>query len=176
VLTGELVTLRPVEPGDHPLFTRFRNDVELQLFANNRPPVPLPATTVTERWEQLRTDGDAIGFTIVTTAGGDVIGHCALAGEQSVHRTAELSILIGDRRHWNRGFGREAVRLLVGYGFRYRNLRRVFLETKSTNERAIRAYRAAGFVEEARRRAHIWSDGAYVDLVMMGRLRDDPVG
>jgi RimJ/RimL family protein N-acetyltransferase len=176
VLTGELVTLRPVEPDDYPVFATFRNDVEVQVLGDDRPAVPLPLASVAERWEQTRTDRDAIAFTIIARSEGLRIGHCVLHSEHRLDRNAELGILIGDRRYWGRGCGREAVSLLVDYGFRFRNLHRVYLETKSTNQRAIRAYRAAGFVEEARRHAHIWSDGAYVDLVLMGRLRDDPVG
>ena len=43
----------------------------------------------------------------------------------------------------------------------------------ATNERAIRCYRACGFVEEGRLRQHDYSDGAYVDVVAMGILRDE---
>jgi RimJ/RimL family protein N-acetyltransferase len=42
-----------------------------------------------------------------------------------------------------------------------------------TNERAIRAYRACGFVEEGRLRQHVWSEGAYIDLIHMGILRKE---
>jgi RimJ/RimL family protein N-acetyltransferase len=42
-----------------------------------------------------------------------------------------------------------------------------------TNERAIRVYAACGFVEEGRLREQVWSDGAYIDLIYMGILRDE---
>jgi RimJ/RimL family protein N-acetyltransferase len=53
------------------------------------------------------------------------------------------------------------------------NLRRIWLEVSGANERGIRCYRACGFVEEGRMRAHIWNDGAYRDLVHMGILREE---
>jgi RimJ/RimL family protein N-acetyltransferase len=43
----------------------------------------------------------------------------------------------------------------------------------ASNERAVHAYRAAGFVEEGRMRQHVWSDGAYDDVVYMGVLREE---
>jgi RimJ/RimL family protein N-acetyltransferase len=52
-------------------------------------------------------------------------------------------------------------------------MRRVYLTVNGTNERAMRAYRACGFVEEGRLRQHVWSDGAYIDLVYMGILREE---
>jgi len=64
------------------------------------------------------------------------------------------------------------VRLLLDYAFRLRNERKVWLRVWANNERAIRSYLAAGFVEEGRQRAHVWSAGHYVDLVLMGVLRD----
>jgi RimJ/RimL family protein N-acetyltransferase len=65
------------------------------------------------------------------------------------------------------------VRVLLDYAFRVRNLRRVWLETHASNERAIRAYRACGFVEEGRMREHIWLAGRYVDNVIMGVMREE---
>ena len=63
--------------------------------------------------------------------------------------------------------------LLLDYAFRIRNFRRVWLETHATNERAIRAYKACGFIEEGRMREHIWLAGRFVDNVIMGVLREE---
>jgi RimJ/RimL family protein N-acetyltransferase len=65
------------------------------------------------------------------------------------------------------------VNLLVEYAFVFQNVRRVHLTVNGNNERAIRAYQACGFVHEGRLRAHVWSNGAYVDLLYMGVLRDE---
>lgn len=61
--------------------------------------------------------------------------------------------------------------MLLGYGFRDHNLLRICLTTTGENERAIRAYAACGFVGEGRFGEHAWSDGRYVDRVLMGILR-----
>ena len=82
-------------------------------------------------------------------------------------------ITIGDKAYWGRGYGREAVWLLVEYGFTKLNLRRIYLRVHGRNERAIRAYRACGFIEEGRLRQHVWNDGAYDDLLYMAVLHAD---
>ena len=56
---------------------------------------------------------------------------------------------------------------------RLRNLRRIWLNVNSDNERAVRSYKAVGFVEEGRQRQHVWSNGRYIDLVCMGLLREE---
>ena len=80
---------------------------------------------------------------------------------------------MGDKDYWGRGYGREATRLAVDYAFTMRNVRKVYLDVLANNPRAIAAYTKVGFVEEGRRRAHVWSGGAYVDLVLMGIFRPD---
>src|SRR5215217_4673914 len=79
-------------------------------------------------------------------------------------RHCELGITIGDKECWGRGYGREAVKLLLDYVFRVRNLRRVWLEVNAANERAIRAYIACGFVEEGRMREYVSPDATWTTL------------
>jgi RimJ/RimL family protein N-acetyltransferase len=87
-------------------------------------------------------------------------------------RNAAVGVsLAPDQR--GKGYGRDVVKVLVDFGFRHRNLHRVWLEALATNEAGLRAYAAAGFVEEGRLRDHAWVDGAYVDMVRMAVLRSD---
>jgi RimJ/RimL family protein N-acetyltransferase len=91
----------------------------------------------------------------------------------AVAQSCALGITIGDKGYWGRGYGTDAIRLLLDYAFRLRNIRRIYLTVNSTNERAIGAYRRCGFVEEGRLRQHVWSAGQYIDLVNMGILRGE---
>jgi len=106
-------------------------------------------------------------------ADGRCIGGCTLFHFDRTAGVCELGIGIGDREYLGHGYGHNAVRVLLRYAFRIHNLHKVFLCTNSNNERAIRAYRACGFVEEGRQRRQAWSDGCYVDLVFMGILREE---
>lgn len=63
--------------------------------------------------------------------------------------------------------------LLRSIAFRLRNIRRVYLSVNGNNSRAIQAYKACGFIEEGRLRAHVWNDGKFVDLVFMGLFQDE---
>ena len=48
----------------------------------------------------------------------------------------------------------------------------IWLSTYASNERALRSYRAVGFVEEGRQREHGWAGGQYQDQVLMALFRD----
>jgi RimJ/RimL family protein N-acetyltransferase len=173
MLAGDLVTLRPVEPDDVGTLARFLNDVEVSLLVGGLAPVPMPVASVAALHERRRESPDEINFAIAANdADGRLIGQCGLFRHDVVSRTAELGISIGLRDYWGRHYGREAVSLLVDYAFRIRNIRKVCLTVNGANERAIRAYTAAGFVEEGRRARHAWNNGQYIDIVLMARFAD----
>jgi RimJ/RimL family protein N-acetyltransferase len=102
-----------------------------------------------------------------------MIGDCGLWDFDVTGRHCNLGISIGERESWGKGYGRDAVRLLVDYAFKHHNLVKVCLTTTVDNERAIRAYEAAGFEREGVLRRQVWSEGRYQDIVAMGVLRDD---
>jgi RimJ/RimL family protein N-acetyltransferase len=101
------------------------------------------------------------------------IGNIALFDFDWRIRMAELGVLIGDKEYWNKGYGTEAVGLLIKHAFATLNLNRVFLRVYQTNPRAIRAYEKAGFVHEGRFRQAHYHDGEYVDVIFMSVLRSE---
>jgi RimJ/RimL family protein N-acetyltransferase len=171
MLDGDLVTLRPIEPGDYSTLATFLNDLDVGLLVGGQPPVPMPMASVAALYEHRRESPDEVNFAITANdVDGALIGQCGLFRHDVVGRTCELGISIGVREYWGRGYGRETVSLLADYAFRVRNIRKLCLSVNANNERAYRAYTAAGFEEEGRRRQHVWSDGAYVDMVLMARF------
>lgn len=170
MLHGEKVTLRAVTRDDFPRFLGFFNDVEVELAGGGDPPTP---KTLEEVEKFFEGDGSKTQFAVVEAEEKRLIGFCGLFGIDETSRRCELGVFIGDKEYWGRGYGRDAVGLLLDYAFRLRNFRRVWLEVHSENERAMRAYKACGFVEEGRLREHAWLDGRYVDMVLMGVLREE---
>jgi len=172
MIEGKLVRLRAMTPDDYPRMVEFKNDVEYELLGGGDPPRPHSLAEVTEFFDKLIRDKANIHFVI--EADGTFIGDIGLHGIDQRSGVAEFGIGIGDRAYWGRGYGREATALLVDWGFRMHNLRKIWLTVYASNERAVRSYRAAGFVEEGRQREHVWSGGRYEDLVLMAIFRDQP--
>ncbi len=173
MLQGPRVTLRAIERDDLPRFHAFNNDLAVELAGGGDPPWPQSLARLTADFERNTAQGGREGMTFAIEADGQVIGGCGLHGLGPTEQTCELGIAIGDKAYWGQGYGREAVALLLDYAFRLVNARRVFLRVHAANERAIRAYRACGFVEEGRLRKHVWSNGSYDDLLYMGILREE---
>ena len=116
MLTGALVTLRAIEADDYPILAGFANGMGVELLGGGDPPKPLPS--VVASWEAAGDDPDSVNFAIgANDAAGRLIGQCGLYRHDHFGRTVELGITIGARDHWGRGYGREAVGLLVDHAF-----------------------------------------------------------
>jgi RimJ/RimL family protein N-acetyltransferase len=171
MLRGERVTLRATTKEDLTSLARFENDLVFVLAGGGDPPETVPLERLQRDFDKEISDPPSEKVEFAIEADGRYIGRCGLYSIDRTTRHAELGI--GDREYWGRGYGREAVGLLLDYAFRLRNLRRVWLEVHADNERGIRAYKSCGFVEEGRMREHVWLGGRYVDNVVMGVLREE---
>ncbi len=176
MLKGQRLTLRAREREDLPRLHQFFNDMEVELLGGSPSPRPSSLASLQAEFDEDNKPDkrrDRLLADFVIEADGKCIGTCGLWRYRPASGVCELGIGIGDREYWGRGYGREAIGLLLDYAFRIHNVRRVCLNTSSANERALRCYRACGFVEEGRLRQHEWIGGQYVDEVQMGILRDE---
>ena len=165
------MALGPLRRVDAPRLFQWINDRDQVLF--NAPYTPVHGGQHAKWMDAVETRRDAVIFGIRRPQSGTLIGVCQLCAINHVHRTAELQIRIGDRRARDHGIGTEVVRSLVQFGFRDLNLNRVSLHVFADNKRAIRTYEKVGFAHEGRLRQAAHIDGRYVDLLIMGILRDD---
>jgi RimJ/RimL family protein N-acetyltransferase len=94
----------------------------------------------------------SVNFDIHEVNGMRLVGDCALFDINHAEGTAELGIVIGEKDCWNRGYATETVALLARYAFDVLGLGSVILNVYDFNERAVAAYRKAGFREVGRRR------------------------
>jgi RimJ/RimL family protein N-acetyltransferase len=170
MLTGKRIKLRPVETSDLPIMRRWFDDPETMAFwANPRP-------FVTERQFESELAGrfsryDHAGYFIIIDPEGKPIGPIDYEGFDERNRSVEVGILIGEAEARGLGYGPDAVVTLLRYLFWDRNLHRVELTVLAWNERAVRAYRRIGFVQEGIHRDHKFVDGTYVDELHMSLLR-----
>ena len=90
-----------------------------------------------------------------------------------MRQCAEVGLFIGDEENRNKGYGAEALNLLLDYCFDYLNVNNVMLKVFSFNERAINCYRKLGFKEIGRRRQSYYLKGKFYDEVFMDILKSE---
>lgn len=112
-------------------------------------------------------------FGIVHSSEERLIGHISLHDIDWVSRNAFLGIFIGEASCRNRGYGGEAIRLVLSYAFRTLNLHAVMLTVHADNATAIASCQKAGFQIVGQVRDWIFKNGAYVDKFYMEILNRD---
>lgn len=170
MLKGSNVFLSPLQKEDSRQLYEWINDRELVLF--NAPYKPVSERHHQAWFEAIQQRNDVVIFGIRLLEEGKLIGSCQLHSINYVHRSAELQIRLGDTEQRGRGYGTEAVRLLMDFAFKDLNLQRVHLHVLSTNVVAIRVYEKVGFMREGLLRRAAYIDGQYADVVVMGILRE----
>jgi ribosomal-protein-alanine N-acetyltransferase len=101
------------------------------------------------------------------------VGNVTLQQISFINRTAEFAIILGDKRHWGRGVGRLAGRMLLRHGFEKLNLERIYCATAASNHGMSKLAAALYMKLEGTRRGHLYLDGARVDVLEFGVLREE---
>ena len=173
IFTGRLVRLAAPRPDDHEAFARWSENDQYLRITDNDPARPLSAEAHAA-WETpfLQSPTSFI-FRIRTLADDALIGVVALGDVQWMHQCAMLGIAIGDPDYWGKGYGSDAIDLMLRYAFLELNLYRVWLTTIAYNERARRAFEKAGFRPEGAWREMIHRDGQRFDVLHYGLLRHE---
>ena len=98
------------------------------------------------------------------------IGNIKLGPINWVHRYADISIFIGEKKLWGRGYATEAIKLITEYAFKKLGLHKVKSGIYSLNTGSIKAFERAGFNIEAILPSHVFYDGRWLNLYLMGKL------
>ena len=138
-------------------------------------PVQLWSEKKYKEWMEKRSEKDGdnnFRFTVRTLTDDTLIGDVSIH-PQWVDADAWLGIGLGEREYWDRGYGTDAMRLIVQYGFIELNLHRVSLALHSYNDRALKSYKKVGFKVEGTLRQDTLREGRRTDGIFMGILRDE---
>jgi RimJ/RimL family protein N-acetyltransferase len=167
-LSGPRVVLRAREADEAAFYQAGISRPEIRAYLAQYLPVGLEAE---RRWlEGASTSREAVAFTVALREGGRPIGGCELRLGPSPHRAADLGIALFEDEFLGRGYGTEALRLLVGYGFDVLNLHRIELKVYENNPRAARSYEKCGFRREGRLREARWWAGRWWEVDLYGLL------
>lgn len=169
---GEKVRLRAYRKEDMEKVVVLINDPEVKKLLT--PGIPFPYTLEDEfKWyESVTANTDGVyNFAIETLADSRYIGGCGLNHVDWKNGTAVIGIFIGDKDYWGKGYGTDAIRVLIDFIFNQMNIRKIKLNVFSFNKRAIKSYEKCGFVIEGILKDEIYRDGTYHDEYVMALFR-----
>lgn len=167
MLASERIRLRALEPADAEMIWRWHRDHETSQLNGQIYPTSLE---VTREWIRSLGHPSFKGVTLgIENDQGALVGYLSLSRIEAEDRAARFGIMLG-REFWNQGYGTDATRTILRFGFDEMNLHRISLGVAEYNPRAMRVYEKCGFQVEGRRREARWHNGRWADHLEMSIL------
>jgi RimJ/RimL family protein N-acetyltransferase len=170
-LEGERVFLRPYHESDLEFFYHGLYIHETRRLTGLKK--VYSKEYMAEYFSKISKDDSRIFLVIVDQETNELIGDVELSYIDLLSRSSYIRIQISNDRYLSKGYGTEAMKLLLDYGFGVYDLHRIELEVYSYNSRAIRAYEKLGFKQEGIRRESLYYNHEYHDTIIMGLLKSE---
>jgi RimJ/RimL family protein N-acetyltransferase len=171
MITGEKIVLRPY---------RIEDAEAIYAGAMNPTMRRLTGTQMTFTLEQTRayvervqTADDRAAWIIAHPETLAPLGEVVIMDIDDTNRSAHLRIGMFHEEHLNKGYGTEAMRLAVDYGFTHLHLHRIELNVFEFNDRAIRVYEKIGFKREGVLRDVLLYEGEFHSAIIMSILEGE---
>jgi len=170
MIRGKKVTFRAIERDDLSRLRDWRNSPEIRARTRE---FRLLSMMDQERWfEGLHNDRHTIMFAVLNGE-GSLIGVVGLTYIDWKNRRAEVSIYVGEEGAQGKGYGYDALRTLLAYGFHTVNLHKLYAEIFAFNEPSIRLFEKAGFKRDGAKREDQFVDGKYWDTYVYSILASE---
>lgn len=171
-MVGEKCYLSPISLEDVDLYYEWLNDLEvtqyLDAFYSN--------FTLESEGEILKEVSKNHVYGIIDKKSDTLIGNCGLSDIDHHNLTSSIGIFIGRKEYQGKGYGTDAMKLLVDYGFLYLNLQNIMLNVYEDNPRALACYKKVGFkVIGTRRNSRIIKRRTH-DIIFMDIIPEDFYG
>ncbi|WP_240666772.1 GNAT family N-acetyltransferase [Longirhabdus pacifica] len=171
-LVGDLVYLRPPEQSDVDLFYNglYRSEETRILTGSQK---IFFKSEIHKYFDTKAGDDSSIFLLIVNKENDEVIGDIGINGIDRINRNGWIRIAINDEADFGKGYGTEAMQLLLDYAFGVVQLHRIELHVYTFNERAIKSYEKLGFKREGVLREVLFYNHEYHDAISMSILEQE---
>lgn len=169
-IPGERIYLSPMNKEDAETYTKWLNDASVTDNLGNTF-MQIGVDNEKEAIERMIKDG--YNFAIIRREGNELIGNISFNIINQILRNAEIGLFIGEKDNRGKGYGSEAMRLLLKFGFETLNLNNVMLSVFDFNKSAIACYEKVGFKKIGERRNSYFVRGKYHNQIYMDILADE---
>ena len=171
VLQGKKVYLKPLNASDAKTYYNQLFNVETRRLTGTK--AIFNYEQIVEYIDRKRGDDSSVILLIGLQETDELIGEIVLQDLDYTNRSANLRVAIDQPAHQGQGYGTEALRLILDYGFGILQLHRIELNVYDFNERAAHVYEKVGFKVEGRQRDALFYDHKYHDAILMSMLEDE---
>jgi len=162
---------------DPEIESKWTHDSEFMRMYEIDPARPKSAAMVKKSYEKLEKEieeeKNLYYFAIRAKEDDRLIGKALIYRVEWSNGNGMIHLGIGSADDRRKGYGSQAMQMLLRYMFAELNLFRVSVDVPEYNEAALALVRKFGFVEEVRRRQALDRDGRRWDLFVFGLLQEE---
>ncbi|NLW92061.1 MAG: GNAT family N-acetyltransferase [Syntrophomonadaceae bacterium] len=172
-IEGEQIYLREVRREDvNENYYKWMNDHEITRYTESRY-YPYSMEQLQAFVTSLDGKRNDVFLAIIEKATDKHVGNIKLGDINWIHRRGDIGVIIGEKSCWGKGYASEAIALLSSYAFSKLNLYKVCSGCYANNIGSIKAFKKAGFAEEAVLKRHYYYAGEYIDVVLLGKFNGE---
>ena len=170
---GDRLYLREVRQTDvNEDYYNWLSDPEVNQYLETRF-IPNSPQTIAKFVERMDGNPNEILFAICVLESDAHIGNIKIGPINWVHRYADISLLIGNKNYWGKGFATEAIGLITRFGFQELNMNRLKASCYEGNKGSFKAFLKIGYTHEGTMRKHFFSKGQFQDGYQLGMLAEE---
>jgi RimJ/RimL family protein N-acetyltransferase len=175
---GQDIRFGPIDYDKDPqVESKWTHHADFLRLYEIEPARPLSAAMVKKQYEKLEKrmeeEKDFYHFMIRAKADDRLLGKAMIQHIEWTNGNGQIRIGIGSAEDRCQGYGSQALKMLVRFGFAELNLFRLTAYVPEYNQAAIALLKKYGFVEEVRRRQALEREGRRWDLLVFGLLKDE---
>ena len=170
-LVGDNIYFSPISLDDIEKYTEMVNDIKVSVGLGS-----VSYTNITDfesEKEFLTSIKKEKMFAVRLLENDELLGNIGFNSLDMVNRNGALGVFIGNSKHQRKGYGTEALKLILDYGFSFLNLRNISLKVFEYNEPAYNLYKKIGFKEVGRLRKAVEIMGKTYDVIIMDMLKEE---
>lgn len=162
---------------DAEIESKWTHDAEFMRLMELKPVRPMSPAMVRKQYEKIEKDAEEnrnlFYFTIRAKSDDRLIGKAMLEWIEWTNGNGWIHLGIGAADERGKGYGTQALHMLLRFAFAELNLFRVSALVPAYNEAMLAVLRKFNFVEEVRRREAVERDGRFWDLLLFGLLKSE---
>ena len=168
-IEGKRVSLRLMEEADYWGTIGWLNDQEVTRWMQK----PYPQTEQSMKAYAESMKDPNLYLAIYLNGQNKHIGNISMRDNRDYNYHSEISIVIGDKSEWGKGYATDAIKLLTDYCFNTRNIHKLRAGAVVCNEGCIKAFVGAGFRKETIESEAVYAQGKFRDIVIMTYHKND---
>lgn len=169
-MSKKKLELKKIKKDDLRQIIKWRNDPDIIKFNTQ---FFLLNMEYQKKWFEEITENDSKSKMFVFKFDNKIVGIGGLIHYDCLNKSADIAIILGEKKIRGKGLGSRALEMLVEYGFKHMKLHRIGADIFEYNKISLKLFEKLEFKKEIEMRDYLWRDGKWWKVYTYSRINFD---